>query len=45
MGGIQYHINVVKRPGVEEFLARMGEIYEIIIYTASLHEVDNHYSL
>lgn len=27
---------VLKRPGVEEFLRRMGEIYEVIIYTASV---------
>lgn len=30
---------VLKRPGVEEFLRRMGEIYEVIIYTASVSKV------
>ena len=29
-------VYVIKRPGVDEFLKRMGEHYEIIIYTASL---------
>lgn len=27
---------VLKRPGVEEFLRKMGEIYEVIVYTASV---------
>ncbi|KAG8830791.1 hypothetical protein FRC17_004249, partial [Serendipita sp. 399] len=27
---------VLKRPGVEEFLRRMGELYEVIVYTASV---------
>lgn len=27
---------VLKRPGVEEFLRRMGEIYEVVVYTASV---------
>ena len=30
---------VLKRPGVEEFLRRMGEIYEVIVYTASVSKV------
>lgn len=29
-------VYVIKRPGVDDFLKRMGEQYEIIIYTASL---------
>jgi RNA polymerase II subunit A small phosphatase-like protein len=33
-----YKINVIKRPGTEEFLAKMGEIYEVVIFTASLSE-------
>ncbi|KAG8842248.1 hypothetical protein FRB91_004290 [Serendipita sp. 411] len=41
---------VLKRPGVEEFLRRMGELYEVIVYTASvskyadpvLDKVDTH---
>jgi len=30
---------VLKRPGVEEFLRKMGEIYEVIVYTASVSKV------
>lgn len=33
----QYHnVYVIKRPGVDHFLKAMGEIYEIVIFTASL---------
>ncbi|KDE04020.1 hypothetical protein MVLG_05521 [Microbotryum lychnidis-dioicae p1A1 Lamole] len=33
----QYHnVYVIKRPGVDAFLKAMGEIYEIVIFTASL---------
>ncbi|KAF9446388.1 NIF-domain-containing protein [Macrolepiota fuliginosa MF-IS2] len=31
-----HHFHVLKRPGVDEFLRRMGEIYEVVIFTASL---------
>jgi len=34
-----YRINVIKRPGAEEFLARVGEQFEVVIFTASLAEV------
>lgn len=34
-GGIQ-NIYVAKRPGVDEFLARVGELFEVVIFTASL---------
>jgi len=27
---------VQKRPGVDEFLRQMGELYEVVVYTASL---------
>jgi len=36
--GMTYRINVIKRPGVEEFLARAGELFEVVIFTASLAE-------
>jgi len=36
--GMTYKINVIKRPGVEEFLARAGELFEVVIFTASLSE-------
>ncbi|KAI8878772.1 NLI interacting factor, partial [Backusella circina FSU 941] len=33
----QYHnVYVLKRPGVDEFMRKMGEIYEIVVFTASL---------
>jgi TFIIF-interacting CTD phosphatase-like protein len=34
-----YRINVIKRPGVEEFLAKVGDQFEVVIFTASLAEV------
>ena len=33
---IVHHVYVRKRPGVDKFLKRMAEIYEIVVYTASL---------
>ncbi|KZT40526.1 NLI interacting factor [Sistotremastrum suecicum HHB10207 ss-3] len=33
----QFHnVYVIKRPGVDAFLQRMGELYEVVIFTASL---------
>jgi RNA polymerase II subunit A small phosphatase-like protein len=34
--GKTHHVYVLKRPGVEEFLERLGKLYEIVIFTASL---------
>lgn len=31
-----HHFHVLKRPGVDTFLKRMGELYEIVVFTASL---------
>jgi len=31
-----HHFHVLKRPGVDDFLKKMGEIYEIVVFTASL---------
>ncbi|KAF6762953.1 protein phosphatase [Ephemerocybe angulata] len=31
-----HHFHVLKRPGVDDFLKKMGEIYEVVIFTASL---------
>ncbi|KAH7927842.1 NLI interacting factor [Leucogyrophana mollusca] len=31
-----HNMYVLKRPGVDEFLRKMGELYEIAVYTASL---------
>ena len=33
---------MLKRPGVDEFLRRMGEIYEVVVFTASLSKVRPH---
>eukprot|EP01127_Copromyxa_protea_P001552 TRINITY_DN11525_c0_g1_i1.p1 TRINITY_DN11525_c0_g1~~TRINITY_DN11525_c0_g1_i1.p1 ORF type:complete len:358 (-),score=59.56 TRINITY_DN11525_c0_g1_i1:93-1127(-) len=33
---VTYTVYVAKRPGVDEFMKKMGEIYEIVIFTASL---------
>ena len=30
--------NVLKRPGVDEFLEKMSNLYEIVIFTASLSQ-------
>ncbi|RJE19760.1 phosphatase [Aspergillus sclerotialis] len=33
----QYHnIYVIKRPGVDEFMKRVGELYEVVVFTASV---------
>lgn len=34
-----HHFHVLKRPGVDLFLKEMGEIYEIVVFTASLSKV------
>ncbi|CAK5281486.1 unnamed protein product [Mycena citricolor] len=33
-----HHFHVLKRPGVEEFLRQMGELYEVVVFTASLNK-------
>lgn len=33
----QYHnVYVIKRPGVDEFMRRVGELYEVVVFTASV---------
>lgn len=34
-----HHFHVLKRPGVDSFLKEMGQIYEIVVFTASLSKV------
>jgi len=34
--GTTHRVYVVKRPGVDLFLERLGELYEIVVFTASL---------
>eukprot|EP01017_Pseudomicrothorax_dubius_P040444 TRINITY_DN6323_c0_g2_i29.p1 TRINITY_DN6323_c0_g2~~TRINITY_DN6323_c0_g2_i29.p1 ORF type:complete len:400 (-),score=32.88 TRINITY_DN6323_c0_g2_i29:37-1236(-) len=36
--GSKYKVKVKKRPGVEQFLKEMAEIYEIVLFTASLSD-------
>jgi RNA polymerase II subunit A small phosphatase-like protein len=37
----QYHnVYVLKRPGVDEFLKIMGQLYEIVVFTASVAKVN-----
>ena len=39
---IEYHwhnVYVIKRPGVDNFLKKMGEMYEVVVFTASLSKV------
>jgi RNA polymerase II subunit A small phosphatase-like protein len=38
-------VYVIKRPGVDNFLQKMGEIYEIVVFTASLSKVSEIASL
>ena len=37
--GNVYNVYVYLRPGALEFISRMSEIYEVVVYTASLHIV------
>jgi RNA polymerase II subunit A small phosphatase-like protein len=41
MDGITHKVYVLKRPGVDEFLVRMAEFYELVIFTASLDKYAN----
>jgi carboxy-terminal domain RNA polymerase II polypeptide A small phosphatase len=34
-----HNVYVIKRPGVDNFLKKMGEIYEVVVFTASLSKV------
>ncbi|PWO01414.1 NLI interacting factor [Tilletiopsis washingtonensis] len=34
--GTVHSVYVIKRPGVDEFMRRMGELYEVVVFTASL---------
>ncbi|GMM34695.1 phosphatase [Saccharomycopsis crataegensis] len=51
--GQVHNVYVIKRPGVDEFMKRVGEIYEVVVFTASvsrygdplLDELDIHKSV
>jgi hypothetical protein len=34
-----HNVYVIKRPGVDAFLKAMGEVYEVVVFTASLSKV------
>jgi len=36
--GVVYRVYVRKRPGADRFLQKMAEIYEVVVYTASLQK-------
>eukprot|EP01028_Stygiella_incarcerata_P005814 TRINITY_DN2412_c1_g2_i1.p1 TRINITY_DN2412_c1_g2~~TRINITY_DN2412_c1_g2_i1.p1 ORF type:complete len:350 (-),score=111.77 TRINITY_DN2412_c1_g2_i1:207-1256(-) len=36
INGMTHKVYVSKRPGVDEFLKRVGELYEVVVFTASL---------
>ncbi len=41
----QYHnVYVIKRPGVDQFMKRVGELYEVVVFTASVSKVCSHSS-
>jgi RNA polymerase II subunit A small phosphatase-like protein len=38
----QYHnVYVIKRPGVDQFMKRVGELYEVVVFTASVSKASN----
>jgi len=39
--GTTHSVFVIKRPGVDEFMRKMGEIYEVVVFTASLSKVSS----
>lgn len=39
--GHVHNVYVLKRPFVDEFMKRMGELYEVVIFTASLSKVSS----
>ncbi len=39
--GTMYNVYVLKRPGVDEFLERVSQQYEVIVFTASLPQYAN----
>lgn len=36
-----HNVYVLKRPGVDTFLEKMGELFEVVIFTASVSKVTN----
>lgn len=38
--GQWHNIYVIKRPGVDQFMKRVGELYEVVVFTASVSKVN-----
>ena len=34
-----HDINVIRRPGLDEFMRKVGSLYEVVVFTASLAKV------
>ena len=41
MEGNIFNIFVLKRPGVEEFIAKISKLYELVVFTASMSQYAN----
>ncbi|OTB04421.1 hypothetical protein M426DRAFT_22820 [Hypoxylon sp. CI-4A] len=39
--GNYHNVYVIKRPGVDQFMKRVGELYEVVVFTASVSKVSN----
>ncbi|CAK7272986.1 hypothetical protein SEPCBS119000_005414 [Sporothrix epigloea] len=39
--GNYHNIYVIKRPGVDQFMKRVGELYEVVVFTASVSKYGN----
>jgi RNA polymerase II subunit A small phosphatase-like protein len=39
--GTVHNVYVLKRPGVDLFMKRMSNVYEIVVFTASLAKVNH----
>ena len=37
--GNYHNVYVIKRPGVDEFMKRVGELYEVVVFTASVSKI------
>jgi RNA polymerase II subunit A small phosphatase-like protein len=37
--GSVHDINVIRRPGLDEFMRKVGALYEVVVFTASLAKV------
>ena len=37
--GQMHNVYVIKRPGVDHFMKRVGELYEVVVFTASVSKV------